>query len=119
MRFSLPALPTLVRSLLITIAVLALVLYTLWQARLLLIGPVVTLDPLPPSISTEPTIELTGQAENIVKITLNGRAIFTDTDGYFTETVVLENGYTVATIEGTDRYGRTTALTHGVVYTPQ
>ncbi len=94
-----------------------LIFYTLWQARLLIIGPVIDFTDDQPPTQTERVVEISGQAKNIVRITLNGRDIFTDTNGNFTEALVLESGYTIATIEGTDRYGRTATYERSFVYT--
>jgi hypothetical protein len=109
---------TLVRTSLIVLLLLLLLLYILWQARFLLLGPQVTLTTEPPRVSNERIITLTGEASNISKITLNGRQIFTDPSGHFSEALVLENGYTIATIAATDRYGRTTTLARPFMYTP-
>ena len=51
-------------------------------------------------------------------LTLNDREIYTDKNGVFTEALVLENGYTVATLTAHDRYGRTQELTETFVYAP-
>jgi hypothetical protein len=61
-------------------------------------------------------VTLEGTAHNIVRMTLNGRQIFTDKYGNFKESVVLENGYTVATLQAEDRYGRETIRTREFVY---
>lgn len=103
---------------LLFVLVLTFLSYTLWQARLLIIGPTITLTAEPAVVVHERTTELSGYAANIVRITLNGRQIYTDKNGYFKEVLVLENGYTVATLTGTDRYGRTTSLTRTFVYVP-
>jgi hypothetical protein len=63
-------------------------------------------------------VTLRGHARNITHITLNGRPIFTDQAGYFQEAMMLENGYTIATIAATDRYGRTTAVSREFVFLP-
>lgn len=83
--------------------------YVVFQARFLIIGPYVILDDIA-TIQTNRVVELSGLATNIIGITLNGRPIYTDKNGYFKETVILENGYTVVTVVGTDRYGRTTVV---------
>ena len=92
--------------------------YILWQARYLIAGPQITLEAEPARIGNERIITLSGTAENISSISLNGRQIFTDTHGRFAEALVLENGYTIATIAATDRYGRTTTVTRPFVYQP-
>lgn len=108
----------LVRYGLTVAVVLLLVGYALFQARLLIIGPVITLIEEPTPIQHERVVELSGKASNIVTINLNGRQIYTDKNGYFKEAIILENGYTVVTLTGKDRYGRTVSLSRSFVYTP-
>ena len=88
----------------------------MFQARFLLAGPQIFVQTLPVA-QQERLITLQGQARNIVSITLNGRRIFTDKDGNFKEALVLENGYTIATLEAEDRYGRKTRHAETFVYT--
>ncbi len=109
---------TLVQGALMVLFGLTLILYVLWQARFLIAGPQITLAEEPPRVSNERFITLRGEARNITTITLNGRQIFTDPYGHFNEALVLENGYTIATIAATDRYGRTTSLERSFMYTP-
>ena len=109
---------TIVRYALTIILVTLLVAYIIFQARFLIQGPTIILTNEPTSVENSRTVTLTGQARNIAKITLNDRPIFTDPSGYFSEALVLENGYTVATITATDRYGRETRVVRTFVYTP-
>ena len=97
---------------------MVLVSYVIFQARFLIQGPSVTLINEPSSVQNAKIIHLMGNAHNITKITLNGRQIFTDKSGYFDEALVLENGYTIATIAATDRYGREKDVVRQFVYTP-
>ena len=69
-------------------------------------------------VYNERIIAVDGQAENITDITLNGRPIYTNESGVFSEKLVLENGYTIMTIRARDRYGRETTLTRSFVYRP-
>lgn len=94
------------------------VLYLVWQGRFLLTGPIVTFAQVPEVEQRDRVVVVTGTAENIVRITLNGREISTTRDGYFEEVIVLENGYTVSTITAFDRYGRSRSYEHTFVYTP-
>lgn len=99
------------------VLVVALIGYIAFQARYLIAGPtldIYTFD----RVSENRTVTLEGQANNIVSIELNGRTIYTDEGGYFKETVVLENGYTISTVRAKDRFGRTTAATRSFVYKP-
>ena len=92
--------------------------YAIFQARFLLTGPVLTFENIPETVQTQRVVILEGLAENIVFITLNGRQIYTDKNGYFKEALVLENGYTIATLQAHDRYGRSRSYTQEFVYTP-
>ena len=100
------------------IAVLAglLLFYVHFQARNFINGPMITLEDTHGILHHDRTIPLTGCAHNIVKLTLNGREIHTNEEGNFTEMLVLEDGYTVMTLEAHDRFGRTTSLTREYVY---
>jgi hypothetical protein len=92
--------------------------YVLFQARFLLIGPQIVLSKTPDLLQNERSIHLEGTAYNISRLWLNDRPIYTDAQGNFKETVVLENGYTVATLRAEDRYGRETLVTEEFVYSP-
>lgn len=111
------------RSILIyTLAGLGVVLfigYVLFQARLILEGPQIFLTGENSAISTSRMVTLQGHARNIVRMSLNGRQIYTDKYGNFKEALVLENGYTIATLEAEDRYGRETNLTKEFVHINQ
>lgn len=108
----------IVFALIVMMAVGIIIVYVLFQARFLITGPTLTLIEEPPSQQNSPTVHLRGVAQNITKISLNGRQIFTDKAGYFDEALVLENGYTIATIQATDRYGRQDRIVKQFVYTP-
>jgi hypothetical protein len=95
-----------------------ILLYIGFQARFLIAGPQLTLIDEPSSVQNSPVVNLRGSAKNITKISLNDRQIFTDKVGYFDEALVLENGYTIATIQATDRYGREQRIVKEFVYTP-
>ncbi len=101
-----------------TLGVCILLGYLVFQARFLIQGPRITLTDEPASVQNERIVTISGHARNISKITINDRPMFTDKAGYFTEALVLENGYTIATIAATDRYGRETQVVRPFVYTP-
>lgn len=103
---------------LLAIGLVVLLGYLVFQARFLLQGPRITLTDEPASVQNDRTVTIAGYARNITKITINDRPMFTDRAGYFSEALVLENGYTIATIAATDRYGRETQVVRPFVYTP-
>lgn len=102
----------------ITLGLIAIALYTLFQARYLIMGPQIVLIEQPPFLNNERQIHFSGTAFNITHLWLNDRQIYTDADGNFTEALVLENGYTVATLRAEDRYGRITTVRQPLVYVP-
>ncbi len=52
-----------------------------------------------------PVAVVTGKAENATYISLNGREIFIDKDGTFKETIALIPGFSVVTIDASDKFG--------------
>jgi hypothetical protein len=93
-------------------------MYVVFQARFLILGPQITLEPTHPGRHNQPVVMLRGDAKNITRLWLNDRLIYTDRDGRFTEALVLENGYTIATLTAEDRYGRKTSLEREFVFMP-
>lgn len=92
--------------------------YVFFQARFLIAGPQIALAEEAPIHNNERVITLSGSAFNITHLWLNDRPIFTDENGQFKEALVLENGYTIATLRAKDRYGRETRVERPYVYTP-
>ncbi len=106
-------------GIIVALLLIGLVLsYIVWQARFLLTGPGLALTDTAPLVSNERFVTISGHATNITRITLNGRQIFTDLYGNFDEAMMLENGYTIATVAATDRFGRTTEVVREFVYFP-
>jgi hypothetical protein len=70
-------------------------------------------------VQHERSVTLSGSTQNIVKLTSNGKEIHTDASGSFTHELILENGYTIVSLQAQDRFGRTTSLTHEFVYIPE
>lgn len=93
--------------------------YVLWQARFLITGPEVTLSTELNPIQNNRVITLTGETKNITRITVNDRPIITNEFGEFSESIILENGYTIVSIKAQDRYGRETAIERPFVYVPK
>ncbi|OHB25179.1 MAG: hypothetical protein A2542_02765 [Parcubacteria group bacterium RIFOXYD2_FULL_52_8] len=51
---------------------------------------------------------LAGTSKDIASLHINGRQIFTDQDGNFTQDLLLLNGYNVIEVRATDRLNRAT-----------
>lgn len=102
----------------VLIIILLVIAFVIFQARYLLMGPQIHLAALPTGPHNERVVQLTGTTRNISHIWLNGRPIYTDPNGNFNEALILENGYTVATLRAEDRYGRDTTVVTPLVYVP-
>lgn len=109
---------TLIKYWLIAIVTLLTVGFVVYQARFLITGPRIVLRDLPEGPQNSRQVTIVGDAYNISRLWLNDRPIYTDAAGRFEEVVVLENGYTVATLRAQDRYGRTTKVSAPLVYVP-
>lgn len=53
------------------------------------------------------TFSVSGRVLRAKTISLQGKAINVDTEGYFNETLVSYSPYTILTLEATDKYGKT------------
>ncbi len=103
----------------IVLVALGLVVYAYFQSREYLRGPIITIEaPENGSVSTTSLVALVGHARNISFLTLNGRQIFTDEQGRFTESLLLEEGYSILTLEAKDRFGHTIEKRLELVYKP-
>lgn len=109
---------TLMQYWLLAILAILVVSFVVFQARFLIMGPQITLTEAPVGPQNERQVRLVGVAHNIARLWLNDRPIYTDAKGNFTEALVLENGYTIATLRAEDRYGRSTTLSRELVYVP-
>ncbi len=109
---------TLIRYWITALVLLGMLTFIIFQARFLIIGPQIKLTAAPEGPQNNRQVTLEGTAYNISHLWLNDRPIYTDAKGNFKETIVLENGYTIATLRAQDRYGRITTLTRDMVYVP-
>lgn len=89
--------------------------YVLFQARNLIQGPTIVLHDTPTTLIEGNSREISGRAQNVVLLRVNGREIHTDESGNFSHTLTLEQGYTIMTLEAFDRYGRKTIVERGFV----
>ncbi len=72
-------------------------------------GPTVRImSPQDGQTMTEPVVEITGTAQRIAYLSLNGRQIYTDPQGEFQEQLVLSPGYNIITLSAEDKFNRTT-----------
>jgi len=109
-------LPRLLQLFTVLMVIVSGVGYGAWQGRHLITGPELTIASEPEVVQSGRVIMLSGIAENVTSLTLNGRPIMTDRAGNFTEGIVLENGYSVVSLDARDRFGREVHWETPVVY---
>ncbi|MEK7585774.1 MAG: hypothetical protein AAB477_00870 [Patescibacteria group bacterium] len=66
--------------------------------------------------SNSPLVKVTGNAKNAIYLSLNGREIFIDKDGTYSEHVALLPGLSVLTLDAKDKFGNTREKTLEVIY---
>ena len=81
--------------------------YCLFQARFLILGPQVWIEtPQDGEVVYESTVVIVGSARNTAWISLNDRQIFTDTEGRWSEKLIVAQGLSIMKVQVRDRFGR-------------
>lgn len=89
--------------------------YSLYQIQDYQAGPSITIETPAHGISTtSPLITISGEAQRVAYLTLNGRQIFTDRSGNFEEELLLTAGYNIITVAAEDTFERKTEKQIGV-----
>jgi hypothetical protein len=95
------------RKLILGAACLLLLIYILFQARFLIMGPRVNIvSPQDGSSVSGQVVTVEGTASNVAWLTLNGRQIYTDESGHWTEKLLVAPGLSIMTVTARDRFGR-------------
>src|SRR4051812_34912761 len=86
-------------------------LYSLFQARSLILGPELRIDS-PKEDTTIPAgvTTIKGTAKNISFLSLDDRRIYTDIEGHFAEELVMQPGINIIKLGAKDRFGREKVL---------
>lgn len=95
------------RYIFLIILLVLLAIYSLYQARVILTGPRISIDnPKNGEIVFTPLVTIEGTAKNIAWISLNDRQIFTDEEGKWNEKLIVSSGISIMTVKARDRSGR-------------
>ena len=96
-----------------------IVIYSYIQFRGVIEGPDIILDSPTSHMSTTTLILVRGHVKNAKSTTLQGRSIFIDTKGLFSEELLLSEGYNIIVLTAADAQGRNTRKAIEVFYENQ
>lgn len=91
--------------------------YAYYEGRGLLFGPKINVPAGVQSVS-EPYVRITGKADRISSLSLNGKQIQVTADGAFSEPYLLAEGLNRIILDATDKYGRSRQEVIQIVYAP-
>jgi hypothetical protein len=91
--------------------------YAYAEARGLLFGPSINVTSQIAEVH-DPYVKITGQANRIASLSMNGKSITVTEAGVFEEPYLLAPGLNHIVLDAKDKYGRTSSRTIDIVYTP-
>lgn len=102
----------------VTLSVLFLVSYGVFNARKMIMGPSITIwSPPSAEIETnENTVNIKGEVKNVNFLKVNGRTMTLDTEGRFDEKLLLSPGFNIIEIVATDRFKKEDKKTLKIFY---
>jgi len=91
--------------------------YSIFQAQKIISGPKITVvSPINGATYTTALIEVKGVAKNVSTLMLNDRPLYTDKAGNFSDTLLLNPGYTILKLEAKDKFGSETKKVIEIIY---
>ncbi len=85
----------------------AFAVYSVLNSQSFWRGPQVAVDfPRDGAYLNNSHISVRGQADYVIKLELNGRPIYTDENGKFSEALILSSGLNIIELKAEDRFGR-------------
>lgn len=94
-----------IKLFIIIFSVFLLVSYGIFNARNLIIGPVIEIfSPAKDMETEENTFTVKGRVKNMTFLSMNEKPIFVDTEGLFEEKLLLSPGSNIIEIEARDRF---------------
>ncbi len=99
----------ILRISLISLLVIIIGGYSLFQAKKLISGPIIEVySPKNGETLTQALIEVEGRARNAAYLNLDDRPIFTDKTGYFKEKLILSPGLNIIRLDAQDKFKKYT-----------
>ncbi|MEI6042202.1 MAG: hypothetical protein WCQ00_01385 [bacterium] len=108
---------TIIRNVLIVLAVCVIGSYAGFQSKKIISGPQITIQSPSTTSANNSAVDVKGIVKNVSVIMLNDRLIPIDEFGQFKEKVLLYPGYNVIKLEAKDKFGSHVTKELQVVYT--
>lgn len=99
------------------IIIIALIFGYFWHQISYLINPpsIKIIQPISDFTTQEKSIEISGQTDSDVYLTVNGKEVYVDNRGYFQSVISLEMGLNILKIEVKDRFGKTNTVVRRIM----
>lgn len=109
---------SIIKGYLIILFLLGIIGYAIFNSRVLIVGPQIIIESHKSgqTIAISDLIKLEGKAHNISFFWLNGRQIYTDESGIFSETLLLYPGYNIIWFTAKDKFERVVEQKIELVY---
>ncbi|MFH1366811.1 MAG: helix-turn-helix domain-containing protein [Patescibacteria group bacterium] len=109
--------PKFFRNLIIAFLVLGILIYLSWELTHVMSSPSLKISYPPEKFTTQQeNIVIAGQTEPEVKVLVNGKEVYVDTKGAFSEEIILKEGVNVIDISAYKKQGKETTITREILY---
>jgi hypothetical protein len=107
----------ILKIVLVSVLFLFIIVFVFFNSKDLILGVKIKNVNLKDNLKvTNSIFEITGNAKNAVKLTLDGREISVDQKGNFDETLALSPGYNLVEIIAQDKFGKSDEKNYKVMY---
>jgi hypothetical protein len=93
---------------LITVLFLGIAVYAYFRSKDAIFGTTITTSVADGTILDSKLLTITGNIPHASHFTINDRELLLDKEGNFTDTLLLQEGYTILKLEANDKFGRKT-----------
>lgn len=95
-----------------------ILIYAYYEARGIFYGPTIDISAPTETVTTQYVL-ISGHADRITSLTINGSPVSVTLDGDFKEPYVLQPGTNEITLDASDTYGHTTKKKIEIVFVPE
>ena len=108
--------PKFFKNGIIVLLILGILVYLGWELTNVISPPKLEVS-YPPDkmVTTEKVLTISGQTEKEIKVLVNGKEVYVDTDGRFTEELVLKDGVNIIEISAHKKQGRESKITREIL----